>query len=713
MPLQAHDRVAVAARAPGTVGPALVGIKLKTVRCCRHLAPFQDELERGPGSKAGTQLAGNDTGRASTPFEIDGLRPHEIIPVGHLRGQTKQESQGEVGGVGRVLEAEIIFKRHRVGPENQQGSAHAERRDRHRGDAFIPAGLENGGPEFKHEKVETIDKHIDAIKKLVDVVVIDSGREHTKLEFRIDVAGHGHGGVEFLVTDAGHRGTGLTIEVGDFESIELGQIERTDAKAAQCEQMATANTAEPGNGNTGIPESILLFRCDPADVAGEGFSVFEFLHIPEPESTVHALYDKHDPKRSGPALPSLSAARQRILISAKSLSRNRRRTLIALATIVGGLVAQILASGFINWVLYAMREATILSQLGHAQITRQGYFESGVADPYRFLLPGESQSFETALGSDGVITITPRLAFSGLVSHDEATVSFIGEGVDPRTEPLVSVYINLADGEQLASDDTNGVLMGRGLAEALGVKPGDVVVLLGNTADRRVNAVEAVVRGTFTSVAKEYDDNALRIPISLARKLIRVEGSTTWVALFDDTDRTTERIESLESVFAKDGYEITPWTDLADYYSRTEALFKKQISVVQAMISIIIILTISNTLFMTVMERTREIGTLMAFGFKRKDILQMFLTEGIILGLAGGLCGVVVGMGLAETISAIGIPMPPAPGTSEGYLGRILVDAPILASAFVLGVVSCFIATLLPAWRASRMIIVDALRHVA
>ena len=80
---------------------------------------------------------------------------------------------------------------------------------------------------------------------------------------------------------------------------------------------------------------------------------------------------------------------QHVRIAALNLTRHRRRTFLALAIICGGVVAFLLAGGFINWVLWGMREGVIQSQLGHMQITRPGYLREGISDPYRFLLGNE------------------------------------------------------------------------------------------------------------------------------------------------------------------------------------------------------------------------------------------------------------------------------------------------------------------------------------
>ncbi|WP_454456874.1 ABC transporter permease [Thauera phenylacetica] len=177
---------------------------------------------------------------------------------------------------------------------------------------------------------------------------------------------------------------------------------------------------------------------------------------------------------------STARAGQPARIAARNLLRHHRRTLLALAIICGGVVSYLLAGGFINWVLWAMREAAIQSQLGHVQITRPGYFREGVSDPYSFLLDRDTSVVASAAGFE-VRTIAPRLAFTGLLSKDETTISFIGEGVDPEAEAPLSWAITVMEGTDLRAGGPDSVVLGEGLAANLGVHPGDLVVLLGNT----------------------------------------------------------------------------------------------------------------------------------------------------------------------------------------------------------------------------------------
>lgn len=409
---------------------------------------------------------------------------------------------------------------------------------------------------------------------------------------------------------------------------------------------------------------------------------------------------------------STARAGQPARIAARNLLRHHRRTLLALAIICGGVVSYLLAGGFINWVLWAMREAAIQSQLGHVQITRPGYFREGVSDPYSFLLDRDTSVVASAAGFE-VRTIAPRLAFTGLLSKDETTISFIGEGVDPEAEAPLSWAITVMEGTDLRAGGPDSVVLGEGLAANLGVHPGDLVVLLGNTPGGGVNAVELTVSGTFQTTSKAYDDTALRAPIEVARRLMRVDGATSWVVLLGETGQTDAAVQALRGRLPADRFEVTPWIELADFYTKTVELFDTQVNVVRIMIALIVVLSISNTLSMAVIERTTEIGTSMALGVRRRGILALFIWEGALLGLAAGVLGVALALALGQLISAIGIPMPPPPGMSRGYVAEIAISPALAVDGFLLAFITTQLAGLPSAWRASRMNIVDALRHQA
>jgi putative ABC transport system permease protein len=378
------------------------------------------------------------------------------------------------------------------------------------------------------------------------------------------------------------------------------------------------------------------------------------------------------------------------------------------------VVALLLAGGFMEWVFWAMRESYIQSRLGHIQVAREGYFDRGGSDPFAYLLPGESPLLAAVEAMAGVEAVTPRLAFTGLASRGETTVSFLGEGVDPEREAAVSRQLTIERGENLAADDPQGVIVGAGLAENLAVAPGDTLVLLATTEAGSVTATEARVRGVFRTSTKAFDDTVLRVPIAMARGLLRVDGAHTWVVLLRETRLTDPVLADLRARLGDPGgpgLEARPWHELTDFYRKTVDLFTRQINVVRVIIAVIIVVSISNTLIMGVLERTAEIGTLMALGQRRAQVLRLFVQEGLLLGLVGASAGLGLGYLLAAGISSVGIPMPPPPGMEIGFIGEIRVTPGLAVGAFVLAVAATLVASLYPAWRASRLAIVDALRH--
>jgi putative ABC transport system permease protein len=400
------------------------------------------------------------------------------------------------------------------------------------------------------------------------------------------------------------------------------------------------------------------------------------------------------------------------LLASRNLFRQRKRTAIAMSSIVFGVVALLLAGGFIEWGLWFGRDSTIHSQLGHLQITKPKYYSIGISDPFQYLLPvDEAPQFKAIRALPQVKAVGPRLALTGLISHADSSISFIGEGVDPEAETFLSRSIAIREGEGLSVADPKGAILGVGLAANLGVGVGDSVVLLATTGGGGINAVEVRVRGVFSTITKAYDDAALRIPIVTARKLLRVDGAHIWAVLLKEDESAHKQVDGFRSLLSPVGFQVLEWRDLADFFNKTEALLSQQFAVVKVIIAIIILLSISNTMMMAVMERTSEIGTVMAIGAPAKDVMSMFVVEGLILGVVGSLTGLCFGYLLASLISYIGIPMPPAPGMAEAYTARILLTWPLVIESGAIVLQTTLFASIYPAWKASRMVIVDALRQ--
>ena len=173
---------------------------------------------------------------------------------------------------------------------------------------------------------------------------------------------------------------------------------------------------------------------------------------------------------------------------------------------------------------------------------------------------------------------------------------------------------------------------------------------------------------------------------------------------------TAAVLRSVQALLSKD-FVVIPWYEAADFYNKTVRLFSRQVLVMKLIIALVVILSISNTMMMAVMERISEIGTMMALGVRRARVLSRFLVEGLFIGVIGCAAGMLLGYLLAAGISKVGIPMPPPPGMARSFVGEILVTPGLVFDAVLLALATALIASAYPAWKASRMVIADALRH--
>ena len=266
-------------------------------------------------------------------------------------------------------------------------------------------------------------------------------------------------------------------------------------------------------------------------------------------------------------------------------------------------------------------------------------------------------------------------------------------------------------GRQLQDTDTFGAVIGEGVAVALQLQPGSALNLMVSTPDGALNTIEFEVVGVFRTFSKEYDDRAVRIAQVAAQELLFTPAIHNVVVLLDDTGATDEVVAAIKSRLGAQGYEVKPWHELADFYNKTVALYRRQFGALQAIILVMLVLSVASTVNMVVYERTGEFGTLLALGLRRQQIFRLVLIENTLLGLIGGLLGVITGLALAALISQIGVPMPPPPGSNTGYTASIRMVPWIFAAAAITGVLAASVAAILPGRRAAKLPVVEALRH--
>ena len=401
-------------------------------------------------------------------------------------------------------------------------------------------------------------------------------------------------------------------------------------------------------------------------------------------------------------------------IALRNIFRNKRRTGLTLTAIVCGSVALILFGGFIQANYLGLRESTINSRLGHIQIFKAGYDEEHAQAPEKFLIsPQTVQQIGTILNeTSGIEIVSSRLEFSGLLSNGSISAAVIGIGGEIEKEAEMSAGLTLIEGDTLFEEDVDKVQIGKGLAIALHANPGDVLTLLSTTAEGAINAVDVIVAGIFESFSKEYDERAMRMNLQHTQFLLDNEGVTNIVVLLDETARTDAVAKQLSTQFEQQGLqvEIKSWSELATFYHAVVDLYDGLFGFLQLIVMVIVFLGIANTMAMTVIERTAEIGTIRALGTPKRGVVVLFILEGMLLGIGGGVIGILLGMVAAKLITAGQFMMPPPPGSSRGFPIIIQIVPSILAISFLLALGASLLSSIYPALKAAQLKIVDALR---
>lgn len=368
-----------------------------------------------------------------------------------------------------------------------------------------------------------------------------------------------------------------------------------------------------------------------------------------------------------------------------------------------------------SYSFWGLRELTIRSELGHIQCTRSGYSTHQSVDPQKYWLdPPRVTQISRVLSSEPHVTRwSKRLGVTGILTNGNQSTIFLGQGIEPNQEAKISATIRVLSGSNLSSTSRRTVTIGRALADALAIKVGDRVTLLVNTVSGGMNAMDMEVVGIISNGVKEFDDKIVRMNLSDAQELVETDQVERIIVLLDKTELTPSVVKILTNRLASADVTLQTWDQLADYYHQVKTVYGNIFSFIKVIILVIVVLGISNTMSMSVMERIGEIGTLRSIGTSKWGIVGLFIAEGFVLGVIGGILAIGAGIGCAGVINWCGgIYMPPPPGHTEGYTIFIKIYPRVLQGTMLLSMGAATLSSVLPAIKAANMTIVSAIRHV-
>lgn len=399
-------------------------------------------------------------------------------------------------------------------------------------------------------------------------------------------------------------------------------------------------------------------------------------------------------------------------LALRNVGRNRRRSLITGVTIVFGVAMVLLVRGFTGGMAKMMVDDVVQGRSGAIQIHREGFVDNADAVPTRLNLPYSEELRAKVSSVPHVTGVSGRITFNGLVSNGTQQTMFIGRGLDlaHETEACPKARTLVAKGAALEATDGVGVaLLGYELGDSFHLAPGGQVTLQSTSPSGRSNALDLKVKGLTTSTFPFENKRVVTLPLGTAQQLIGLEGRVTeYVVAVDDLAHLDETADALRATLGA-GYEVHTWRELQPFVRDLITRQNFVLGAIAFVLFIIVMTGIINTMLMSVFERVREIGTLLAIGVRRRQVLVMFLIEAAVIGAAGGLLGTLIGRLALFAMATKGIPFKLS-GVSGENVMRPFATLGFTGGAFLVAVVGAVVAALWPAYRASRLNPVEALR---
>jgi putative ABC transport system permease protein len=406
-------------------------------------------------------------------------------------------------------------------------------------------------------------------------------------------------------------------------------------------------------------------------------------------------------------------------IAIRNLLRYKRRTLLTASLITIGVVFVLVFVSVTGSFKSMMIAQNTDSMLGHLQVHRKGYVASIDNLPLNLnLKAGAIARLENILDKQAEIeSYSPRIKFGGMFSTFAETTNIRLNGVDPDRElkvvPLLASRI--LDGKKTL--ERGDIWIPELLAKGMKVSVGDTVVIVATNMDGSVNGKQFKVAGVLESATGPGGRDGY-VHIEDAREVLRMEGNevSEFAVRLKDFGELHRFSEKLDSLLAKELnqqnkpiFELHTWENLSPFYNIAR-MIDVMTFFIKLMLIAIVLVSIMNVMIMAVYERIREIGTIAAIGTLPGRILSMFILEGLSLGVAGAVLGSAAGSAIVVILNALKITY--NFGRQKGLILQAGINPTDVIVLSLIVVTVSAIASLQPAFKASRMEPIEALRHV-
>ncbi len=337
----------------------------------------------------------------------------------------------------------------------------------------------------------------------------------------------------------------------------------------------------------------------------------------------------------------------------RNIWRHTRRTVIIVLAMSVTLALMMWYDGLVNGWTDAIYGNAVKVLGGNIQVHAEGYRAEANSNPL-FPLADPLAVVSAAEADPLTLVATQRIKTGGLVTSREGAFSVGIIGVEPEKEIRANIIgQNVKEGRNLTSDDLDSILIGKGLAEAMGVKVGDRIAMVGSSQHEQMRQRTMTIVGIYDLGLADMEKQDVYIALGEAQALYGVNGSTEVAIFLSKLGEESRVINAMKPTLP--GYEIESFQANYPEFASTINTKTGVMNVFSVIIIAIAGVGILNLLLMAVYERTREIGVLGAMGLKPRQISLLFVLEGIMIGLVGAAAGMILGLAINGYLMNVGM----------------------------------------------------------
>ncbi|MBN2755445.1 MAG: ABC transporter permease [Candidatus Goldbacteria bacterium] len=396
--------------------------------------------------------------------------------------------------------------------------------------------------------------------------------------------------------------------------------------------------------------------------------------------------------------------------------KHKRRTFFNAMTFSVNMIALIFVLGLVRGQYNMMIDKTIDLQVGHLKIYKEGYIEDKKRMPLDIAISNPDEVIEDIIKVGRVKGAAKHIVSNGTLSSGSKKTGMMFMGIDYESEKKVTSAYDKVSGTALGNNA--GIYIGKKLSQLMQVEPGGTMMIYARTKDNSNNLVDAEVKGIYSAGFEYMEKNVAVVPFDFASDYLNMNGAATEIKIALENKKYTAQAKKEIQEILRNKYPSLIVRDWAEEAPEIIFAIQQDLVVYSIIFAILIFLSffiIVNTLTISVFERTAEIGTLRAIGMQKKEIKNMFLVEGLILGMIGVIVGGLLVLPLVYQMNVTGIDM-----SGKGMEELSMPFDPVMKAIsepfdWLISGLICIISAAFGAWfpasRAAKTDIIHALKR--